>query len=175
VTGLRLFAAVLLIGLPGAGYQSSALTPEEEKESYQIYSTVLEHLLEDQGPRVDAWTIIQHTRGFDIEMCFRPTKEQESFYRPLFDDYALKNKDGFDLEPRFKLPAYTMIPPEEWGRGSRSRSIAAFSAVGFNHDLTQAAVCLWAHSSGKCYVLIKKNDLWQKDKNWRGGGCFWAA
>jgi hypothetical protein len=171
VTGLRIFAAVLLISLPGAGYQplspTVTLSAEEEKESYLIYST----LLEDKGPRVQEWAIVQQTRT--VEICLHPTKEQESIYGSLFEDYALKNKKGLTLGPYFKLPAYTMVPPEAWTRGSRS--IAAFSAVGFNKDRTRAAVCVWIGSGGTCHVLIKKDDIWQIDKNWRGDGCGWSA
>jgi hypothetical protein len=171
VTGARLLPIVpvlitLLMSRTAAG---AALTPDEEKESYQIYST----LLEENNPRAEEWAIVQHTKAF--EMCTRPAKEQESVYGPLFDDYALKNKQGLALEPHFKLPAYTMVSPEESARSTRSRSFAIFSAVGFNADRTRAAVCFWAGSGGTCQVLTKKDDIWQKDKNWRGGGCFWAA
>jgi hypothetical protein len=68
-----------------------------------------------------------------------------------------------------------MVPPEAWTRGSRSRSFASFSAVGFNKDRTRAAVCVWIGSGGTCHVLIKKDDIWQIDKNWRGDGCGWSA
>lgn len=169
---LRLFLAVLIVSLPGAGYQAlsagATLTAEEEKESYQIYST----LLEDKDPHAE-WAIVQHTKSVDI--CLRPAKEQESTYGPLIEDYAVKNKKGFALGPYFKLPAYTMAAPEEWTRSSRSKSFAAFSAVGFNKDLTRAAVCVWTGTGGTCQVLIKKDEIRQKDKNWRGNGCGWAA
>ena len=168
MSGFRIFVAVVLISLPGVCYQPPVLTPEEEKESYLIYST----LLEDKG-RVEEWAIVQHTRSVDI--CLHPTKEQESVYGSLFEDYARKNQKGFALGPYFKLPAYSMVSPEEWTRSSRSRSFAAFSVVGFNKDRTRAAVCVWTGSSGTCHVLIKKDDIWQIDKNWRGDGCGWAA
>lgn len=170
---LHLFVAVLLSSLPGAGYQApsagATLTAEEEKESYQIYST----LLEEQDSHAE-WAIVQHTKAFDL--CLHPSKEQESIYRPLLDDYAAKNKQGFVLGPYFNLPAYTVVKPEELGKNTRSRMFAVLSAIGFNRDHTRAAVCLWAGSGGgACHVLIKKDDIWQRDQNWRGDGCGWAA
>jgi hypothetical protein len=183
VTWLRrgAFAVSLLITLSSAGFQSSGfaqndsqrdvskLLPEEEKESYDIWSTVLRI----KEPRVTAWTIVQQTRGF--ELCPKPAQDQESIYGPTFDDYAAKNKKGFVLERKFKLPVYTLVPPEAWTKGSALGTFAVVSAVGFNRGRTRAAVCLWGGNSGTCYVLLNKGDMWQLDGDWRGNGCGWAA
>jgi hypothetical protein len=118
VTWLRRgpFAVALLIALSSAGYQSSGfaqndsqrdvskLLPEEEKDSYDIWSTVLRI----KEPTVTAWTIVQQTRGF--ELCLKPAQDQESIYGPTFNDYVAKNKNGFVLERKFKLPVYTLVP-----------------------------------------------------------------
>jgi hypothetical protein len=184
VTWLRrgAFAVALLIALSSAGYQSSGfaqndsqrdvskLLSEEEKESYDVWSTVLRI----KEPRVTAWTIVQQTRGF--ELCLKPAQDQESTYGPMFDEYAAKNKKGFVLERKFKLPVYTLVPPEAWTRGSAALgTFAVVSAVGFNRGRNRAAVCLWGRNSGTCYVLLDKGDMWQLDGDWRGNGCGWAA
>ncbi len=183
VIGLRggAFAIGLLITLSSVCYQSpgfaqndsqrdiSKLPSEEEKESYDIWSTALRI----KEPRVTAWTIVQQTRGFDL--CLKPAPHQASTYGPMFDDYVEKNKKGFVLERKFKLPMYTLVPAEALTKGSALGTFAVVSAVGFNRGRTRAAVCLWGGNSGTCYVLINKGDLWQLDRDWRGNGCGWAA
>ena len=175
------YAVAILVASSTAGYQAfgfaqnnsqanvSRLPPEEEKESFDIWSTVLRI----KEPGVTAWTIVQQTRGF--ELCLKPAQDQESTYRPMFDDYAVKNKKGFVLERKFKLPVYTLVPPEAWGRSSARGTFAVVSAVGFNRERTRAVVCLWGSNSGTCYVLLYKGDGWQVDGDWRGSGCGWAA
>ncbi len=82
VTWLRRgpFAVAFLIALPvrvtslSVSHKTTAqrgvskLLPEEEKESYDIWSTVLRI----KEPRVAAWTIVQQTRGF--ELCLKPAQ-----------------------------------------------------------------------------------------------------
>jgi hypothetical protein len=145
------------------------LGSEEEKESYDIYST----LLQIKDPKVAGWKIIQETRAF--ELCLKPAPDQDSIYRPIIDDYVLKNRKTLVLERKFKLPQYTLADPEEWTRSTNGRIFAVFSAVGFNPDRTRATVCFWAHSSGTCSILIKKEGTWQIDRDWHGDGCGWAA
>jgi len=176
-----LVAVVLLSALRVAAFQASTskldktskelltLNPQEEKESYDIYSTVL-NIVE---PDVNAWTIIQETRGF--KLCSEPKPDQDRVYRSMAEDYILKNKRTLILHRKFNLPLYTLAPPEEWTRSTNSKIIAVFSAVGFNSDRTRAAVCLWARSAGTCFILVKMNDAWQIDRDWRGDGCGWAA
>lgn len=142
---------------------------KDQNDSYAIYSAVLQ----TKAPNVKAWTIVQQTR--DFKLCLNPAPGQEFIYRPLFDDYALKNKQAFVLERKFNLPGYTLVAPEEWTRKPPPRAFAVFSAVGFNSDHTRAAVCLWGRTSGTCNVLIKSTSVWLIDKAWRGDGCGWAA
>lgn len=174
-------AAVFLAALRGPAFQVSAseqekiskelltLDAQEEKESYDIYSTVLKM----KEPNVSAWTIIQETRRF--KLCSEPKPDQNAIYRSMVDDYILKNKRTLVLQTKFNLPHYVLAPPEEWTSGTNRRTVAAFSAVGFNPDRTRAAVCFWANSSGTCFILIRKNGTWQIDRDWRGDGCGWAA
>ncbi len=122
---------------------------------------------------MNAWTIVQQTRGF--ELCLKPAQDQESIYSPMFDDYAAKNKNVVVLERKFNLPAYTLVPPEAWGRKPALGTFAVVSAVGFNRERTRAVVCLWGRNSVTCYVLLHKGDTWQLDGDWRGNGCGWAA
>ena len=151
-------ATILLVTLPGAGYQAES---EEEKESYAIYSI----LLRLKEPGVSSWAIVQQTVHFNL--CLRPTPDQESIYRSMLDDYVEKNKNKLVLEPKFDLPKYAFVERSEWTRSSHERSFAAFSAVGFNSARTRAAVCFWAGHSGTCNVLIKKDGVWQIDRDWR--------
>jgi hypothetical protein len=148
---------------------AAPLTPQEEKDSYEIYAAVLQA----KEPKVKVWTIVQQTR--DFALCLNSAADQEFIYRPMFDDYATKNKQSFLLGRKFNLPDYTLVPPEEWNSKPPRRSFAVFSAVGFNSDRTRAAVCFWSLTSGTCSLLIKNGDVWLIDKAWRGDACFWAA
>jgi hypothetical protein len=60
---------------------------EEETEFHDIYSTVLRV----KDPAVANWAIVRETRAFP--MCLETAGDQESIYRPMIDDYALKNKN----------------------------------------------------------------------------------
>jgi hypothetical protein len=160
---LRVLALTLPIALSCLGYQ-----PEIDQESYAVYSAVLRI----KEPRVATWAIARQTLGF--KMCLALAPELEPIYQPIFDDYVEKNKTKFALDRKFNLPDYTLVEPEGWGKNSAPRTFAIFSAVGFDHFRTHAAVCFWARSSGTCYALIKKDDAWQLDRDWPTG-CNWAA
>jgi hypothetical protein len=141
----------------------------EEKESYEIYSTVLRVM----HPNVTDWMITKETHGF--EFCSTPVRDQNTFYRPMLDDYIQKNKKTVPLEWKFKLSNYLLVDPQQGAARSANRNTSVtFSAVGFNPARTRAAVCFWAVNSGTCSILIKSGDAWQFDKGWRGDGCGWA-
>ena len=53
------------------------LSSEEEKESYDIYSTVLQI----KEPNITGWMIVRETRGF--ELCSKPNRDQDAIYRQL--------------------------------------------------------------------------------------------
>jgi hypothetical protein len=59
------------------------------------------------GPAVADWRIVRETRAF--QMCLQPARDQDSIYRPMIDDYSLKNKKTVVLQRRFKLSAYTLV------------------------------------------------------------------
>lgn len=140
----------------------TSLSPEDEAESYEIYSTVLKV----NEPAVLEWTIVQETRAF--QMCLEPAPDQQSIYRPMIDDYALKNRKSIGLQRKFKLSAYTFVTTEAWGKASsitrnppantQNRTFAVFSAVGFNRDRTRALLCLFANHSGTCYFAVKQEE-----------------
>ena len=94
-------------GLPTA-IKQKPLSSAEEADSYDIYSTVLQVT----GPTVADWTIVRETRAFP--MCLQPAADQESIYRPMIDDYALKNQKAVVLQRKFKLSTYTLVGPESW-------------------------------------------------------------
>jgi hypothetical protein len=143
------------------------LSPREEKESYDIYSTAL--TLKEPG--IKAWKIIQETHGWDL--CSRPKPDQESVYRAMVEDYTEKNRKTLVFQRRFTLPRYSLVRPDG-GTWLYDRDIAQFSAVGFNTERTRAAVCLWAADSGTCFILTKSEGSWKPDRDWHGDGCAWA-
>lgn len=158
--------------------EETLLSSAEEAESYDIYSTVLQVTAQ----AVSDWTIVRETRAF--RMCLEPAGDQESIYRPMIDDYALKNKKTVVLQRKFKLSAYTLVGPEAWTSAPSStrsaptntqhQTIAVLSAVGFNRDRTRALLCFWANTSGACHFMAKQESKWQIDRSWRGSACGWA-
>ena len=105
VIGLALLTAPIeMVAQQRATPQSSTtaeevpLSSEEETESYDIYSTVLQ--VKGPGPAVADWTIVRETRAFP--MCLKPAGDQESIYRPILNDCALKNKNTVVLQRKFK-------------------------------------------------------------------------
>ena len=156
----------------------TSLSPEDEAESYEIYSTVLKV----KEPAVLEWTIVEETRPF--QMCLEPARDQQSIYRPMIEDYAFKNRKTLVLQRKFKLSAYTLVSPVTWAkaqsitrnssRNTQNRTFAVLSAVGFNRDRTRALLCFFANHSGACYFAVKQVGKWQIDRSWRGGSCGWA-
>ena len=154
------------------------LNSAEEADSYNIYSTVLQAT----APAVANWVIVRETRTF--QMCLEPAGDQESIYRPMIDDYVLKNKKTVVLQRKFKLSSYTLVGPEAWTSAPSSlrnapantehRTVAVLSAVGFNRDRTRALICFWANTSGACHFMAKQESKWQIDRSWRGSACGWA-
>ena len=184
VIGLTLLTVPLKImpqqgATPGSSTtdKETSLSPEDEAESYEIYSTVLKVT----EPAVIEWTIVQETRAF--QMCLEPASDQK-IYRPMIDDYAFKNRKSLVLQRKFKLSAYTLATTEDWGKASsitrnpskntQHRTFAVFSAVGFNRDRTRALLCLFANNSGTCLFTVKQEGKWEIDRAWRGEACGWA-
>jgi hypothetical protein len=170
-----LTAAFQMMAQPSTTHESSTAAEEapqssaEEAESYDIYSTVLQ--VKGPGPAVADWRIVRETRAF--QMCLRPARDQDSIYRPMIDDYALKNKKTVVLQRKFKLSAYALVGPEAWA-SAQSSKLAVLSAVGFNRDRTRALLCFWANASGTCSFMVKQETRWQIDRSWRGTACGWA-
>ncbi len=172
-----------------AGYQSPTRTPTsnqerrdlpklndvEETDTYEVYSVVLR----DRKPNVETWKIVYETKPFTF--CLKPTQDLASTYRPVLDDYTMKNKGKFILQRKFDLSAYTMVSPQEWFGRTPSVDLAAVSAIGFNRDRTRAGVCCSvgnsAGSSGTCLFLVKQDGKWKDDRDNHegcgfGGGVF---
>jgi hypothetical protein len=147
------------------------LTPAEEQESYAIYGTILRTA---RYPRkVTTWQIRRET--VSLEYCRKISGESAPIYQPVIDDYGARNRSKVVLERKFDLPSYEIFTIGGNTRSGDDMPIAGFSAVGFNQDLTRAAVCATIEYSGTCYMLVKKNGVWEHDKDYRGNGCAWAG
>src|SRR5205807_2493457 len=82
------------------------LTAREEKDSYEIYSMLLRTEMPPQW-NITAWAIRQETQtypnygatsGGSLGVCLQPSRDQESIYLPLIEDYVAKNKRKLVLE-----------------------------------------------------------------------------
>src|SRR2546427_822574 len=117
---LRVSAFALSVLLPiatrSAAYQPPApqseqgrerelkLTAAEERDSYEIYSMLLQTEMPPQW-KIQGWAIRQDTQtnptfgvsdGNNLGVCLEPSQEQKSVYQPLIEDYVAKN--GCDQE-----------------------------------------------------------------------------
>ena len=136
------------------------LTAPDEKDSYEIYSMLVR--TEMPGAKTEGWAISQETQTFPhdgqitFSVCIQPPQDQESIYRPVFDDYVAKNKKKLTLERKFDLPQYSLVGPADLKAiEQRSRVADGFplnapvifhvSAVGFNRDGTRALVYAGHH------------------------------
>ena len=200
------FALILPIATHVAAYQSPVqqsepgsandlkLTAAEEKDSYEVYSM----LLRTEMPTIEGWAIKQETQPFPhdghitFNVCVQPPQDQESIYRPVFDDYVTKNRKLFVLDRKFDLPQYALVGPADLKAiEQRTRVADGFpfnasvifhvSAVGFNRDGTRALVYVGHHCGSLCgggtyHLLLKKDGRWQVDQEYRGAPfCLWVS
>ena len=117
----------------------------------------------------------------------------------MIEDYVAKNKEKLILKPKFDLPKFALVDDiqikaieERWllppARSSTAQlvfpmnAVVIFevSAVGFNADRARALVYVGHDCGGMCgggtyHLLVKKEGHWQNDREYRGGGCGWAA
>src|ERR1051326_1383542 len=113
-------ALVLMMSVGMQGHQAGAneikLPPDEEKDSYEIYSMLLRTEMHPSW-KITAWAIEQQTRPFrGINMnagvfgtCLDPAQDQRVTYLPLIQNYVEKNKKRFVLERKFDLPEYSLV------------------------------------------------------------------
>lgn len=157
------------------------LTPEEEKDSYDIYSMLL---IQTAPPGSDKkiWLIEQKTAIYPRDSsaaCIEPLAEQNPVYIPAMKDYVVKNREQLPLIRKFNLPAYDLIEHSSEFPNRRDL-VFQVSAVGFNKDRTRVLVyvghvCGPTCGGGTYHFLMKKNGHWQTDPNFRGTSCGWAS
>ena len=193
------FTLLLAIGTHSAAFQPQSeqpnanelrLTTAQEKDSYEIYSMLLRMELPPQW-KLTSWTIRQETQSFPnyannhtLRECLQPSRDQQSTYLPLIEDYVAKNKKKLVLERKFDLLQYALIPPPGGLYDSilflSASVIFHVSAVGFNRDGTRALVYVGHDCGSLCggggyHLLIKKDGQWQVDREYRGLMCMWAS
>ena len=183
---------ILLVVLQASAYQRTGtadapartLAPEEQDDSYAIYSL----LLRNEGPEgVDAWAraIIRETQRGRLAMCLRPNPDQESVYLPLIKDFERKNRMPFTLQSKFDLPVFRLISRDEVPKflkeNPRSGIALEVSAVGYNEDRSRALVyvghyCGMLCGGGTFHLLAKHGGKWQIDSDFRGAPfCSWVS
>jgi hypothetical protein len=186
---------ILLVVLPATAYQRTGsngtaeaaartLAPEEQDDSYAIYSL----LLRNEAPKgVDTWAraIIGETQRGRLTMCLRPEPHQESVYLPLIKDFERKNKVPFTLQSKFDLPVFRLISrddvPKFLKENPRSGIALEVSAVGYNEDRSRALVyvghyCGMLCGGGTFHLLAKHGGKWQIDSDFRGAPfCAWVS
>jgi hypothetical protein len=172
-----------------ADTQETKLTAAEEQDAYEIYSMLLRT---EMGPhwKITAWAITRQTQTFphigsrhNVRECLNVSRDQETVYLPLIEDYVAKNNGKLVLEPKFDLPQYELV---DFGRTSgRANPPAAsvtfdISAIGFNSDRTRALLYVGHHCGSLCggggyHLLVKKDGKWQVDREYRGMSCLWVS
>src|SRR5579871_4767449 len=168
------------------GQQPDDVAQAREADSYQIYSILLKTEMPPQW-KITSWTIERETRTFfsgggmftaDPATCLTLTRDQAPVYRPLLDEYVVRNKKPTTLEPKFDLVSYTLV--DRNARSAARGVLFHVSAVGFNHDGTRALVyvghiCGSLCGGGQYHFMVKKDDTWKPDEEFHGGYCLWAS
>ena len=191
---IAIVAAMLLQGQN----EALQLTPDEEKDSYAIYSMLLKREMPASW-NITGWVIERETRTFysPSQPCL-PSGSPASVYQPIVDDYVKRNRRKFLLERKFDLPRYAVIDvieirafqnlhgyglpsvPVEREFPYNARSIFHVSAVGFSADRTHALVyaghdCGNLCGGGTYHWLVKIHGTWELDRDVRGTNCSWAS
>jgi hypothetical protein len=175
---------------PQVGAEQSELTPEEAKDSYEIYSILLPIEVPREW-RITEWAIRQQTQTFpnvggfnSVRQCLQVPPDQEPIYLPLINDYVAKNNRKRILERNFGLPQYALVDvgrtSERAGSTSAVPVIFEVSAVGFNKERTRALVYVGHHCGNLCgggsyHLLVKNAGKWQVDREFRGMSCLWVS
>ena len=119
------------------------LTPEEEKDSYEIYSLLLKQEMPASW-KITGWQIERETRTFFSpgQACL-PSGSPSSLYQTIVDDYSKRNQQKLLLERKFDLPQYWVLDAGEvraLQEMQKAGVIFHVSAVGFSADRTRALV-----------------------------------
>ncbi len=179
------------------------LSEEESEESYAIYSTLLKAELPSWHLKryaIEEWTQDMRSSPRD-PLCLEVAPRQKATYQEVIADYLAKNRRRHQLEYRFDLLDYLLLPPEEarkvsdllFARNSNTspnadnqpfypdlRVVYTLSEVGFNHDHTRAIVYLGHLCGAMCggggyAVLVRRDGKWQRDTKFIGSVCAWAS
>ena len=165
----------------------------EESEEYAIYSVVLNDERYADS-RVKSVTIVDQTAGhpsvYDKERFSRGVsyvrEKMPDLDQATLADYLSKNWAAQPLKDQFNLKVKAVLinarevksifeehSMDGWRiifeRYPNSLGLITISAVGFNHDLTQALVHVGISCGGLCgegnlFLLRKENGVWQVQK-----------
>lgn len=171
-----LLAAVSIpvaISVPADPCQSSPeFKVEEDTDAYAIYSV----LLPAEQPTVRFWNITNQTERGPLPMCVTPAPDQEGIYRPVIEQFEIRNRERLALGRNFDLPAYRLVSRED-----KVLPVFEVSAVGFNPEHTRALVYVGHHCGSLCgggtyHLMVKRNGKWEPDNEFRGGPfCAWVS
>jgi len=175
---MTLFLAALLFA------PQAAIPPQEEVDTYAIYSLLLkDELSRRTGESTPA--IIRQTERGRLPMCVHPPADQKAIYTPLTEDFESRNARSFTLEAKLDLSTYKFIPREDAAaflkENPRSGVVLEVSAPGYNADRSRALVYVGHRCGSLCgggtyHLLVKREGKWQRDTEFRGGPfCAWVS
>ena len=179
--------AVTLIGL--ASGCVNVTTPDNDPESYAVYSAILPEVWMVRVAQANRLIIISETSVKDLKL--EPRGDSEKLLRGALQSYQELNAHQWQLKPRFRLAMpYEVITAADFAsklnaaqsqspRGANidslypgARGVVSLSAVGFNGRRDIAVVqmhwyCGFLCGGAETYVLEKKEGAWSQ-RAWDG-------
>jgi hypothetical protein len=198
-----LLCVILALAQVGAAQEAGPLrlTPEEEHDSYAIYSMLLKQIAPRAVHRplgISQETVKPGSGGEPHPLWPDCTETQRGIYGALIEDFKQRNAQPLLLQRKFDIRQYRLLTPGElkeiaarnpvvppppgtsppaWRDATLEAvdGVYFLSAVGFSPDHQRAVVYVGTWNGGRCYFLVKKDGKWATDKDYRGTVCSWAS
>lgn len=166
--------------------QQSTSQEADEKESYAVYSAVVNWSASNPGP----WPpLVIEPETIDVfglprpVPCGlpRPDEDQKAVYQEQLSDIQQKLYTQNSLQRKFTISRPYELRKHRPDAPDRSEVVFSFSRVGFNAARNRAVlyVDFWCGSlcgQGEFFFLQKRDGHWVYDKDFRGdSGCGFIA
>jgi hypothetical protein len=190
-----LLISTVVLAQTGPVNSDNAPAAYEDKEAYEVYSTILPTEWPVRAAKAKSLVIQTENRAY--RMCLNPEGESAQAVGPAIAAYNELSKKtwllqrSFELEIPYQLVAAVDLEaffksdlkrggwPGFYQQYPDSGGYIELSAVGFNDDKTVAVLYIGHHcgmlcGGGQFHVLQKKDGKWQPLK-WQGTSCSWVS
>ena len=181
---------VLLLVISSLPNQTTS-SAYDVSEAYEVYAAILPSEWSSRVPNAKQLIIRRETRS--LQMCLKPSSEEQARVGPAIADYVNQNEKKWLLQPKLSFTTpYQFLETskidtfmshvgwiEFYRQYPESGGIVEFSAVGFNVDKTIAVVyighlCGALCGRGTYHVMEKRDGKW-KELEFKGDSCAWIS